>query len=315
VRESVRTAVARPVLPFIAHLLGVTVATLEQVRDAVIPAGLERADTTSRERPWLGFDGIDMNDEDQLALLRSWSGHECLFRALRADPAINPPHASSELIQNGFYSTPDAEIYAAMIASERPAVIIEVGGGFSTLIARAALELLELRSTTLFVVDPEPRTDITSAADFVVRRQVEQTDPGALPLDEPVLLFIDSSHVIRTGGDVPHLYNKVIPRLVPGSLVHSHDIGIPFDYPPFYQSRLYTEHYVLHALLQGSLRFKVAFATQYLGWKYPDELTAVFGKDVPTRNRGSSFWFRVCEWPRHHFGSSRCEHPPDHKAQ
>ena len=49
-------------------------------------------------------------------------------------------------------------------------------------------------------------------------------------LEDGDLLFIDSSHAIRPGGDVIHLYREVLPRLRSDVLIHIHDIFFPFTY-------------------------------------------------------------------------------------
>jgi hypothetical protein len=85
----------------------------------------------------------------------------------------------------------------------------------------------------------------------------------------------------------------VIPSLVPGSLVHVHDINLPFDYSPRKQAHFFTEQYVLHALLIGTERFRVLFASAYLAHHHPDEMRAAFGEAVPDEGGGASFWFGV----------------------
>jgi hypothetical protein len=65
--------------------------------------------------------------------------------------------------QDGFYPTPDAEIYAAMILDIGPLQIVEVGSGYSTLIARRAIQYATL-PTKLAVIDPSPRTEIGELA-------------------------------------------------------------------------------------------------------------------------------------------------------
>ena len=258
----------------------------------LVPRGLEIGDVDSYEMQWQGHDGIDMNASRQLELLGGWTGYSDLFRVLRADPRINIRALGEDVIQNGYFSTPDAEIYAAMLATTKPRRVIEVGGGFSTLVARRTIEHLAL-GARLLVIDPQPRTDIEAAADELIRSYVEDVDIEELPLDTPLLLFIDSSHVTRAGGDVPYLYNRVLPRLPAGTVVHAHDVFIPFDYPPRYQARFYTEQYVLQAMLQHNPRYEVLFAGKYLAAHHASDLARVFGESVPRPNEGASFWFRV----------------------
>jgi hypothetical protein len=47
-----------------------------------------------------------------------------------------------------------------------------------------------------------------------------QLDPGDI-------LFIDSSHTVKIGGDVNYLFLEVLPRLKPGVIVHVDDIFFP----------------------------------------------------------------------------------------
>src|ERR1700731_3222053 len=48
-------------------------------------------------------------------------------------------------------------------------------------------------------------------------------------LERNDILFIDSSHVSKTGSDVNHYLFQIVPRLKPGVLVHIHDILFPFE--------------------------------------------------------------------------------------
>jgi hypothetical protein len=260
---------------------------------AALPPDLDQIDTSSYETTWFGHDGIDFHEDRQLDLLARWKGdYGSLFELLRTDPRINTNTHGRALIYNGWYPTPDAETYAAMIADYGPAVVIEVGGGFSTLIARATVQHLRL-STRLVVVDPAPRIDVRDAADQVLYAPVETVDPAQLPIEEKTLLFIDSSHVARPRGDVPFLYNQLLPRLHSGSLVHAHDIFIPYDYPPRYQARLYSEQYVLQALLTDSSRWSVVFSAYQMSRAHAERMRDTFGEAVGPELEGTSFWFTV----------------------
>jgi hypothetical protein len=45
------------------------------------------------------------------------------------------------------------------------------------------------------------------------------------------VLFIDSTHVVKIGGDVVYPYLEVLSRLNSGVLVHAHDIFLPLEHP------------------------------------------------------------------------------------
>jgi len=260
---------------------------------AALPRQFEQLDISSYKTTWFGHDGIDFNEERQLELLGRWKReYSGLFDLLRSNPSINTRSRGRPFIDNGWYPTPDAETYAAMIADYRPSAVIEIGGGFSTLIARATLRHLRL-PTLLIVVDPAPRIDVREAADQVIHEPIEQLDPEKLPLEGKVLMFVDSSHVSQPGGDVHFLYNGLLLQLRTGSLVHAHDIFIPYDYPPRYQARLWSEQYVLQALLSYSTRWSVVFSAYQMSTSYPEQMRETFGGSVGPEQQGTSFWFEV----------------------
>ena len=262
----------------------------------VLPPDLETLDRASGlPARVLELPGIDLGQRAQLERLAAWEGaHDDLFAGLRADPELNRDGAEAPYVVNDFYGTPDAEVYAAMIADVRPDAIVEIGAGYSTRIARRTIDRLGL-GARLLVVDPEPRTDVAPHADEVSSAPVEEVEPAQLPLGARSILFIDSSHVVRAGGDVPHLLNYVVPGLPAGAVVHVHDVFVPYDYPDSYRARLYSEQYVLQALLSDSPRYRVLFATHMMCRREPKAMQRVFGPDVARDPRlyGVSLWFEV----------------------
>lgn len=64
-----------------------------------------------------------------------------------------------------------------------------------------------------------------------IKKPVEQIDLNLFEsLEENDILFIDSSHIIRPGGDVLFEYLEILPRLKKGVYVHIHDIFSPNNY-------------------------------------------------------------------------------------
>jgi hypothetical protein len=181
-----------------------------------------------------------------------------------------------------------------MIGDRRPAAIVEVGGGFSTLVARRTIDHFGL-DTRLVVVDPQPRIDVARQADELVRERIEDTDPARLPLGADDILFIDSSHVVRSRGDVPWLFNALLPAAPPGAVVHVHDVFLPWDYPDVMRLRLYGEQYVLQALLSHSPRYRTLLAVHNLCRRHPDALRDAIGdwRAQAPELYGGSFWFEV----------------------
>ena len=249
----------------------------------------------------VGRNGIDFHESEQLTRIKSWRSEEfqSLYRTLRDDTEINVPfggksYLGSTCLHNGWYPTPDAEIYASMIYERRPDQIVEVGSGFSTLIARRALQYAR-HEAPLTVIDPAPRTDVERAADQVIYQPVEESRLEDVKFTSRSLLFIDSSHITRPRGDGPYLYCRVLPQLPAGMLVHVHDVFTPHDYPTCYDHLGWTEQYLLQALLSHSPRYHTVLATHFLSRAHTAEMQATFGPQVGADNLfyGASYWFEV----------------------
>jgi hypothetical protein len=105
------------------------------------------------------------------------------------------------------------------------------------------------------------------------------------------VLFIDSSHVVRCGGDVNYLFLEVIPRLAPGVIVHVHDVFLPRDYPEEWlkeELRFWSEQYLLQAFLAFNAEFEVLLSVNHLSHRHWSELRDTF----PNAQGGGSFWMR-----------------------
>jgi hypothetical protein len=269
----------------------------------VVPPGASSLDATSYvPEVVLGSRGVEFHEGDQLRLLERWGDrHRPLFAALRAEPSINVAAATSGTLLNGQFHTPDAEVYAALIADRKPSKIIEVGAGYSTRVARKTIDELGL-ATELCVIDPAPRVAIENVADRFVAMRLEDA-VEELQLRAGTMLFIDSSHVVRTGGDIPVIFNQIVPGLPTGVAVHVHDIFIPWDYPAAYQRRLYTEQYALCALLAYSPRYRVLFSSHLMARRHGEAMHSAFGPRVGADADffGSSIWFEIESPP---FGDS-----------
>jgi hypothetical protein len=107
------------------------------------------------------------------------------------------------------------------------------------------------------------------------------------------ILFIDSSHTVKIGGDVNYLFLEKLPRLKPGVIVHVHDIFIPFDYRRDWvmdEFRFWTEQYLLQAFLTFNSEFEVLIANSYLSHYHKEDLKTTF-PNSPWWG-GGSFWMR-----------------------
>jgi hypothetical protein len=191
---------------------------------------------------------------------------------------------------NSYFESPDADVLYVMIRRFRPNRVVEVGCGNSTKVTRQAI-LDGSLATQLVAIDPLPRTDIAHLVDRFIQARVEAS-PIELFSELGVgdVLFIDSSHEVRVGNDVAHLFGRVIPQLAPGVVIHVHDIFLPYEYPRsfFFDYPSWGEQYILHALISGG-GFEILWPGHYLQRARPELAEAL---PVLAEGVAQSFWLR-----------------------
>jgi predicted O-methyltransferase YrrM len=173
----------------------------------------------------------------------------------------------SALLNQAWFPSLDASVAFALVRERRPTRIVEVGSGHST---RVLSRALQQSGGKLWAIDPAPRADIAGLAGVTIMPSTLQAAPGDLfdQLGPGDVLFIDSSHILMPGSDVDQLLNRILPRLRRGTLVHIHDIFLPFDYPTAWGWRNYNEQQgVLPLLASGTYAplFSSVWAERRLG--------------------------------------------------
>lgn len=210
---------------------------------------------------------------------------------------------------NGGYMAVDAHMLFAMIVMRAPKRIVEIGAGASTAVIAAAAAELEESGGRLdhLCIEPYPRRALLDlAADPGAHFELMQDKVQHAPLSvfeelEPGdVLFIDSSHVLREGGDVQYEYTQILPRIAKGVIVHIHDIYLPRPYPKaFYDRGFYwNEQQLVQTMLAFSPSITVLWPTAYLMDALPDRMAALFPELTPERERypdvrPSSFWIEM----------------------
>ena len=119
-------------------------------------------------------------------------------------------------------------------------------------------------------------------------------------LEREHVLFIDSSHLVRTGGDVLYQLCEVVPRLKPGVCDHFHNISLPGSHT---QGRTSSKvctgpSSTPCSILAFNFKFEIVWPATYLmvhrrefmEETFPElqAMLAVFPLSEP-----SSFWIRV----------------------
>ena len=200
--------------------------------------------------------------------------------------------------QGGPYPAGDALFLRAMIARSHPNRIIEIGSGFSTACMLDAADDLVLPKLLLTCIEPFPKRlrslmrDVDYERVTIIEEPVQQVPLDLFDtLDRNDVLFIDSTHVLKTGSDVHYELFEILPRLKSGVLIHFHDCRYPFEYPHrfiFEQNHSWNEAYALRAFLMFNSQFKIVFWGSCLKRFCHDAMRADFPQ-FPA-NAGSAIW-------------------------
>jgi hypothetical protein len=204
-------------------------------------------------------------------------------------------------VSNPAFGSIDGEILYCVIRYFKPRKIIEVGSGYSTCLSAQAIlknqEEDDSYKCELVAIEPFPNNVLKTGfpgLSELVPKPVQEIPLSAFEgLTQNDILFIDSSHVLRTGGDVQYEYLEILPRLNKGVIVQIHDIRFPEDYPKHMlkQNRFYTEQYLLQAFLAFNNTFEVLWSGHYMQLNHPGKLDTAFSRHRQFK-QGDSFWMR-----------------------
>jgi hypothetical protein len=240
--------------------------------------------------------GVKMNDAAQLNMLKKLSKYNNEFKQFKKiDTNINVQLDCNYYFNNMAFDGVDALLYYAMIRYLDPKTVIEIGSGWSTKIAAKAC--LKNINTKLISIEPYPQPILLKGfpgLSTLIKKKIED-----IPLDyfqklkSGDILFIDSSHNIKVGGDVNYIFLEILPRLKKGVYIHIHDIFFPNDYPKQWilnERRFWTEQYLLHAFLLFNDSFKIAYSNSYMSYSHLSQVKKGF-RSSPTFG-GGSIWLK-----------------------
>ena len=242
--------------------------------------------------------GVNLNEKKALELLGIFENK--FKKEYEAFPMNETSIPYQYYIKNPMFGSIDAEILYCMIRNFKPRKIIEIGSGYSTrLSAQAILKNQEEDSykCVLVAIEPYPqavlKTGFPGLSELVTKPVQEIPLAKFEELNQNDILSIDSSHVLRTGGDVQYEYLEILPRLQKGVIVQIHDIRLPEDYPKYrlQQNRFYTEQYLLQAFLAFNNTFEVLWPGHYMELNHPEKLDTAFNRHSQFKT-GDSFWMR-----------------------
>ena len=239
------------------------------------------------------FPGIKISQNDMLSLWNKF------LPFMKSTPFTDDKVEENRFFyMNGSYPYGDAIILRAFINHFRPRQIIEIGSGFSSACMLDAAEHAHLTDVHLTCIEPDadrlrsvlrPKDAKTVT---LMERPVQDVPLEVFSrLNPGDFLFIDSTHVLKTGSDVHYELFSILPTLKRGVIIHFHDIQFPFEYPDewiFERNHSWNEVYALRAFLMYNQSFRVLFLNSLLACKHKSHLEATC--PLFLKNPGGGLW-------------------------
>lgn len=212
---------------------------------------------------------------------------------------FNPPKDGDEencqkfFWKNTQFSSCDAMAYYCFIRQIQPSNIVEIGSGFSTLVALEAIEMNGAGS--VHCVEPFPRNFLKNNKRVnlnCVKVQELEVEFFNDILQDGDILFIDSTHTVKSGSDCLHIYLRLLPEIRKNIYVHVHDVFLPYGMPEKWlaeQQIFWTEQYLLLAFLIDNPKASLLYASNFNANNYYWLIKKFMNrKSTPG---GSSVWF------------------------
>lgn len=197
---------------------------------------------------------------------------------------------------NPAFSYSDAMAYYCVIRCFKPDHILEIGSGFSTLVANEALTKNGKGKLTL--IEPYPKEFLRKLECI---NSIIESFVQVIPVTDLVNLvessdiwFIDSTHTVKVGSDCLYIYLIVMPEISKDIIIHSHDIHLPYGLPKrqALEKHIYwTEQYLLYAYMLDNPKINVLFSSAYVSRVLPDSLSRLMLGKYP--GGGGSIWYKL----------------------
>lgn len=237
---------------------------------------------------------LEMNEQGQIAFLRD-------VKKTAASLPFNEEKTNGlrYYYENGAFLYGDAIVYATMLEKYRPNRIVEIGSGFSSALALDVRDRMSDYDPQIHFIDPFPQLAYELVGPdpknvTVQEAFIQDVEPATFDyLEAGDFYFMDTTHIVKTGSDVLYHFEKVLPRLKSGVILHLHDIFFPFEYPQSWvlDSKLsWNELYYFRAFMVNNPQYEILFFNSFMRHTHLQKTLAaspLFG-----RNGGASIWFR-----------------------
>ena len=238
---------------------------------------------------------IDFNDDSHREILTEWFPRHIGDYDYPEQEPVNTQYYT----QNSQFSWLDSRTLFVLLKELKPGRVIEIGSGFSSLLTADVNNRFLAGQCDFSCIEPYPRDFLKEKIPGLNNLLVKRVESIEFDFFESLgpgdILFVDSSHVCKTGSDVNYILFEILPRLSPGVLIHFHDIFLPVDYPKDWaitENRSWNEQYLLRALLMNSLEYKVLFGCNYAYLNYQELVANALNRPPEKVFGGGSFWLQ-----------------------
>jgi predicted O-methyltransferase YrrM len=244
-----------------------------------------------------GISGIDLRSDEQIKLLNSLNSYYSQLPFTK-EKQINLRYR----FENDYYSYSDGIILYSMIRHFKPKRIIEIGSGFSSANMLDTSELFFDSQINFTFIEPYPEERLIPIMKQRDREKITiiKKDVQAISLkvfeklQAGDILFVDSTHAVKTGSDVNYILFEILPALQRGVLIHFHDIFYPFEYPKDWVLNGYgwNEAYFLKAFLMNNNNYDIRIFIDYLHLHHEASFLEM---PLAVKGSGSSLWIQKNE--------------------
>ncbi|GAB3993268.1 class I SAM-dependent methyltransferase [Spirosoma daeguense] len=241
---------------------------------------------------------INLREAEQMELLEEFSK---LYTSIPFTKEHTPERRYHYDAPGNQYCYSDAIMLHCIMRTFQPKQVIEVGSGFSSAVMLDTNQLFFNNSIQFTFIEPFPDR-LYGLLRFEDRTRTVTHEKGLQEIEliefdklrENDVLFIDSTHVSKTGSDVNQIIFNILPRLQEGVLIHFHDIFYPFEYPKDWVVNSsgfgWNEAYIVRAFLMNNPDYEIVMFNTFMEHFH----TEWFQKNMPLclENMGGSLWLR-----------------------
>ena len=206
--------------------------------------------------------------------------------------------------ENETFSYSDAIFLFSIIRHFHPKKIIEIGSGFSSAVMFDCNKQFFENKIQIENIEPYPyHLEQSFGLDLsklnLIQKKVQECSVDLFEkLEENDVLFVDSTHVSKTGSDLNYILFNILPCLKKGVVIHFHDIFKNFEYPKswvlnktFHNNGFgWNEIYLIRAFLMNNSDYEILVMNNQMIETHMDW----FGANMPLclKNSGGSLWMR-----------------------